>query len=129
MGLDITPGQAAYGTDLPGALQAASPASDAVTDTAAANTQVQRTYAAVAGQRHRLTMLAVSYSAAPAGGRIQITDGGTLRLDLDITAAGTTTVPIPAGGIRGAVNADLVLTLSAGGAAVIGKISSAKVTG
>ena len=33
-----------------------------------------------------------SYSAAPTGGRISITDGGTLVYDLDITASGPFTI-------------------------------------
>lgn len=96
--------------------------------TAAANTAVVQTFAAVAAQVHRLTMLAVSYSAAPTGGRVTVADGGTTILDLDVTAAGTFFVPLPDGGLKGTVNTAMTVTLAAAGAAVVGKVNSGRVT-
>lgn len=96
--------------------------------TAAANTAVVATFAAVAAQTHRLTVLVVSYSAAPTGGRITVADGGTTVLDVDLTAAGPLVVPLPAGGIEGSVNTAMTVTLAAGGAAVVGKVNTARIT-
>lgn len=111
-----------------GAVKTSHAASTPQSSTAAANAAVVQTFAAVAGQSHRLTMLAVSYSAAPTGGRVTVADGGTTILDLDITAAGTFFVPLPAGGLKGTVNTAMTVTLAAAGAAVVGKVNSGRVT-
>ena len=94
------------------------------TSTAAANTVVTQTIAAVTGSRHYLRGLVVSYSAAPTGGRVFIeSPSGTTIFDVDITAAGPTTVPIPSA-LMGAMSAAMIITLAAGGAAVVGKVNS-----
>jgi len=88
----------------------------------AANTAAVITLAAEAGRRHVVRYLAWSYSAAPTGGRLTVTDGGTNKLVVDITAAGQGSLNLT-NGFQGAVNSAVVATLAAGGAAVTGKLS------
>lgn len=91
--------------------------------TAAANSAVVKTYAAVPGKCHVIGGVAWSYSAAPTGGNLKIEDGaGVVILDLDITAAGPGSVPFSPPK-RGTANTDLVITLAAAGAAVVGKLN------
>lgn len=93
------------------------------TSTAAADTDVVKTYAAEAGIAHLIPAIIFSYSAAPTGGRLTIEDGtGNVVFDIDITAAGAGRVafrPL----LRGTANTDLIITLFAAGAAVVGKIN------
>lgn len=99
--------------------------------TAAANTAVVRAYAAVAGQRHRLHLLGVSWSGAAATvGLLTVTDGATTILAVDVPLAMNTPhwIPLPEGGIWGSVNTAMTITLSAGGAGAIGKLNTAKIT-
>lgn len=111
-----------------GALKTAPTPSTPAHVTAAANTAVVATFAAVAGQTHRLTLLVVSYSAAPTGGRVTVADGGTTVLDVDVTGAGVLVVPLPSGGVKGSVNTAMTVTLAAGGVAVVGKLNTARIT-
>ncbi len=127
MGLQVL-AQPAGVTDLSGRLLATDEPSDVTAATAAANTAVVTTYAAVAGQRHRLSWLAFSYSAAPAAGRLTVTDGGATILDLDTLTLQESAIPLPPGGLQGSVNQPMVVTLAAGGAAVVGKLNTAKFT-
>jgi hypothetical protein len=113
-----------------GVVQAMAPSSTAPAAAApAANTAATVTFAAVAGQSHRLTFLVVSYSGAPTGGRLTVADGATTIIDIDVTAAGPFVVPLPNGGIKGTVATAMTITLAAGGAGVAGKVSAAKITG
>lgn len=110
-------------------LPVAQPPSTAPAAASGANAAATITFAAVAGQSHRLTFLAASYSAAPTGGRLTVADGATTILDLDLTGAGTAGVPaLPAGGIQGTANTAMTITLAAGGAGIVGKLSAAKRT-
>jgi hypothetical protein len=112
-----------------GVAQAMQPSSTPSNNSPAANTAAVLTYAAVAGQRHRLTMMMASYSAAPTGGNLLVTDGGAGAFAVDTNAAGPLPpAPMPAGGIQGSVNAAMVITLAAGGAAVTGRVNAAKLT-
>jgi len=111
-----------------GAVKVAQSGSTPQSSTAAANTAVVQTFAADPTAAHRLTALAVSYSAAPTGGGVVVADGGTTILDLSITAAGTFFVPIPAGGLKGTVNQAMTVTLAAAGAGVVGKVNTGRVT-
>lgn len=112
-----------------GVLLASQPGSTAPAAAApAVNTAAVITFAAVAGQSHRLTFLVVSYNAAPTGGRLTVADGATNLVDMDVTAAGPLVVPLPPGGIKGSVNTAMTITLAAAGAAVSGKVSAAKLT-
>jgi hypothetical protein len=115
--------------DGPGVAQAMQPSSTPSNNSPAANTAAVLTYAAVAGQRHRLTMLFASYNAAPTGGNLNVTDAATTVLSLDTIAAGPLPfADLPPGGVQGSVNSAMVSTLVAAGAAVTGKISAAKLT-
>lgn len=96
--------------------------------TALANTAVTQTFAAVAGQAHRLTSLVVSYSAAPTGGRVTVAEGVTTLLEVDVTTAGPTVVPLPAGGLKGSVNTAMTVTLAAAGTGVVGKVNTGRIT-
>jgi len=86
------------------------------------------TLAAVPGQRHRLTLLTASYSLAPSGGSVTVQDGSATILHIDITASGALQVALPPGGIAGSVGKAMTITLSAGGGAVVGSLSVAKLT-
>lgn len=99
-------------------------------NTPAANTAAVLTFNAVAGQRHRLTFLAISYSGgAPAGGRLTVNDAtiGNI-LDVDVLNQGPQTFDMPPGGLSGTTNTTMTITLAAAGVGVIGKVSAAKVT-
>ncbi len=90
----------------------------------AANTAAVVTYAADTNQRHVITGIAWSYSAAPTGGNIKVEDGGgNVVFQLDIPTAGWDSIvfPIPKRGVN--INTAMIVTLAAGGAAVVGKVS------
>lgn len=89
-----------------------------------ANAPVTLTIEGRPGKLMLLGLLSVSYSAAAAG-RLTITANDAVRFDVDITAAGLTTIPVPPDGIGISPGSDAVITLAAGGAAVIGKINAA----
>lgn len=88
-----------------------------------ANAAVALTLAAVAARRNGVKSIVVSYSAAPTGGRLTVTDAGATVLDIDIIAGGPFQIPLPDGVQNLAVNTALVFTLAAGGAAIVGKIN------
>lgn len=99
-------------------------ATTADTATAAANTAVAITYTANANVRHAVKQIVVSYSAAPTGGNLTIADGaGTTVFDVAITAAGPTTITLDPP-LSGSYNTALVITLAAGGAAIVGKLNA-----
>lgn len=92
--------------------------------TEAADTDVVLPYAAVAGIAHIIPTIFFSYSDTPTAGRLTIEDGaGNVVFDLDITAKGAARVPFEPK-FRGTVNTDLIITLYAGGAAVVGKLNA-----
>ena len=103
------------------------PASHAQTQSAT-NAVTTITLAATPGQRHRLTMLSVSYSATPSGGNVQVLDGAAPILNLDVAAVGACVVPLPAGGIGGTAGQSMTVTLAAGGSGVVGRVNIAHVT-
>lgn len=91
------------------------------TNTEAANTAVVITLAADADETHVLHGIQCSYSATPTGGGITVSIGGSDVFDFDIV--GTEQVfdfPKP---IYGQKNQAMVITLKAGGAAVIGSLN------
>lgn len=92
-------------------------------DTPAANTAAVVTLAAVAGQRHRITAIAYSYTAAPAGGTLTVVDGATPLIDIDVTSSGEVWAVLPPGGLVGTANTAMTITLTAGGAGISGKLS------
>ncbi len=66
--------------------------------------------------------LAVSYSATPTGGNVQIADGAAVVFDLDITSAGPTVIHFPALMV-GSPNTAMTLTLAAGGSGIVGRLT------
>ena len=92
--------------------------------TAAANTAVAITLAAPeAGRRNSVKYLNWSYSAAPAGGRLSVTDATVVVLDIDITLAGSGSLSLTDGFQTTLAASAVVATLAAGGAGVIGKLN------
>jgi hypothetical protein len=92
----------------------------------ASNTAAVVTYAAVAGKKHVISGLIVSYSNSGtlAGGNIKIEDvSGTTVFSADIFAKGTYFFPFPTPMRGNAANTALIVTLAAGGATVDGKLT------
>lgn len=131
MGIQITPPPAPTGTTAAeqGRVPVSEPGATPVNATAAVNTAVVATVTGVAGQTIRLLALSWSYNAAPTGGRMQIQDGATTILDVDVAASGPGSVPLPPGGIKLTSGNTLTATLAAAGAAVTGKVNLASIFG
>lgn len=89
----------------------------------AANAAATLTVPPRGGARIAIGYLAVSYSAAPAGGRLTITDSDVPKHDMDITTAGPTLPNLPGGGLVFEAGQAVTLVLAAAGAAVVGKIN------
>jgi hypothetical protein len=108
------------------------PGSAPFNDVGAAGAAVSRVIAAVAGQRHRLTGLSCSYSAAASTGTglLTVTDGATVIAGWDVPLTVNTpfTAPLPVGGLLGSVNTALTITLAAGAAGTVGRLNTAKLT-
>lgn len=101
-------------------------AADVGVGTGANSTRVV-TYDAAEGQRHVITGIAWSYIGASAGtvlvpGTLTVADGAAVIFAVDITSMGTGIIVFPFAK-SGTVNAAMVITLSAGGADVTGKMS------
>ncbi len=90
----------------------------------AVNTAAVVTYAAAgAGVSHVIKGIAYSYNAAPTGGNLKVENGaGTIVFSMDITAAGPGFIPFNAA-MKGTTNTAMIVTLTAAGAAVTGKVS------
>jgi hypothetical protein len=130
MGMRIVPpGTAVDQTGNPtGTAQVAELAAAPVSATAAANTAVAITVTGVAGQSIRLEHLSASYSAAPAGGTLTVVVNGVTIWQADITAAGPALPPLPPGGLLCQAGQNAVITLTAAGAAVVGRVNVATTT-
>ncbi len=89
-----------------------------------ANTAAVITYAAAgAGVSHVISGLAWSYNATPTSGNLKVEDGsGTTVFSVDITSAGPGFIPFQAP-LKGTANTAMIVTLTAGGSGVTGKIS------
>lgn len=85
-----------------------------------ANTNAVVTLTAVANNHRAIRTVIWSYSGAPTGGRLNITDGGSLVLDFDITAGGPGMLPL---NMAFAENTEVVVTLVAGGGGISGKLT------
>lgn len=88
--------------------------------TAAADTAVVITLAAVPGVRHIVHAMQWSYSATPTGGRLTVTGLKDDDWDIDITTS------IPGGynsPLVGEINTAVVVTLAAGSGTVVGKLN------
>jgi hypothetical protein len=90
----------------------------------ATNASAVVTYAADAYAYHSIEGVAWSYSGTPgAGALLKIEDGsGTVIFSEDITASGPGFFQFEEA-LRGSVNADMIITLTAGGSGVVGKIN------
>lgn len=119
--------------DVVGTGSAMQPSSVPTSQTSGANAANTVTYGAVVGQKHRLTLLGVSWSGAAATtGTLTVTDNATVVLNVDVplTLNQPFFVPLPPGGIvQAATNTALTITVAAGGAGAISKLNTAKLTG
>lgn len=79
-------------------------------------------------RRNVIKSITASYSAAPTGGNLQITDGGVTVFDADILLGGPFQIPFPDGVQNLAVNSAFVITLAGGGGAIVAKLSVASTT-
>ena len=80
--------------------------------------------ASITYQRGRITLgtLIWSYSDDPTGGRLTVVGGGW-NIDVDITTGGPGFLPLTPPGEYAIDDSDVVITLYAGGAGVIGKLN------
>lgn len=85
----------------------------------ASNTIATKTIAAMVGIRHILMKIVWSYSAAPTGGRLTVTDGGSTVFDIDITSGGPGSLSLM---IPMVPNSAMVVSLAAGGVGITGKL-------
>lgn len=85
----------------------------------ASNTAATQTLGALTLKRYVVAKVMWSYSAAPTGGRLTITDGGTTIFDVDIIAGGPGTISLM---IPTNVNSEVIVTLAAGGVGITGKL-------
>jgi hypothetical protein len=97
--------------------------------TAAVNTAVVITIAAVAGQSVRLNALSAAYTGVPAGGSITITSNAVTLFQGPFLATTLAGIPLPDGGLEGAQGFSMVITLAAAGAAVVGSLNVASFYG
>jgi hypothetical protein len=98
----------------------------AYTNTSAANTAAVITIASPgAGLSLQLNQLTFSYSAAPTNGLLTVQQGGTTIYQAAVSAAGVGPVVT---GIKLAADTGMAITLSAGGANVIGHINASVTT-
>lgn len=88
----------------------------------ATNGIVTLTFAGVASYGWCIAGIAWSYSGTPTGGNITITDGGNTVFSVDVTTGGPGFVSFnPA--MEATIGNTLVVTLAAGGAAIVGKLN------
>jgi hypothetical protein len=73
------------------------------------------------GARKEMCMVCWSYNAVPTGGRLTIMGGG-FNFDVDITSGGPGFIPFNPP-VHATDNANIVVTLYAGGVGVIGKLN------
>jgi hypothetical protein len=106
-----------------GTAQVAELAATPVSATAAANTAVSITVTGVAGQSIRLQHLSASYSAAPTGGTLTVVVNAVTIWQADIIAGGPMLASLPPGGLLCQAGQNAVITLTAAGAAVVGKLN------
>src|SRR5206468_2445421 len=91
------------------------------------NAAVTATHAAAAGLRHRISRVFWSFTAAPVAASIQVRDGATVLVELDVTAAGPGQLSFdpPLVATRGA---GVSAVLAAGGAGNSGRVALSGVT-
>ena len=91
------------------------------TGESAANAAVAITYAALADRSHLIWSIEWSYDGTPTGS-IAITVSGTAVFQQDVRAAGPGAVTFEPPQ-KAARNAEVIVTLAAGGAGVVGKVN------
>lgn len=91
---------------------------------AAANADATATLAADSAQFWVVDEITWSYSAAPTGGRLTVTLGSTVIVDIDITAGGPGVIAYEKPRYTGTKNEILSITLAAGGSGITGKVSA-----
>ncbi len=92
-------------------------------DTAAAtHAAASIVYGAVTGLAHAIGGLAVSYSGTTPAGTLTIQDGSTTVFSIDLVGAGVTLLPFRSARV-GTPGNSLTVTLSDGGAGVVGKVN------
>jgi hypothetical protein len=101
------------------------PIAGSTSDTAnATHAAATLTYAAAGASKvNVISGIFWSYSAAPTGGNIQISDGSNVIFNMDVTAAGAGFIPFNPPK-KGSANTALTVTLADGGAAVVGRINA-----
>lgn len=75
-----------------------------------------------ASNRLRLKYVVASYSAAPTAGLLTISDGVNVNWEIDMPNAGP--LVLPDLDLQCAAGAAITITLSAGGASVVGKVNA-----
>lgn len=95
----------------------------------ATNATATVTFAAVAGQTHRLTSASVAYAATPTGATAAtITDAGGTKFSW-LGSTNPTGPQLPPGGLASsAVNQAMTVTLGAGGIGITGWVMATKLT-
>lgn len=73
--------------------------------------------------RHIIDSLAWSYSGAPTGGGISVTDNGTTVFTMDVMIAGYGQIAFKTGLAAATFGNALTVTLAAGGLNVVGKLN------
>lgn len=95
-----------------------SPAETVVSHEPVAATAAVAVLAGVAGRRNSLVRVLYSYSAAPTGGRLTVSDG-TTNIAVDISGAGPGQIEYM---LMGRIGATWTITLASGAGAVVGKV-------
>ena len=127
--IDVAPAAPQLIGDTSGALLTVEVPSTPVSGTAAVNTQVQLTITGVAGQTIRITSLSASYNAAPTGGTLTVVVNAVTIFQVDITATGPVSISLPGSGLKCQAGQSAVITLTAAGAAVTGKLNASSYFG
>lgn len=78
--------------------------------------------AAAAGVTHVLDWIAWSYDDTPTGGKLTVAINAATVFEINIAAAGPGFVEFP-GGLYGAANQKMNVTLASGAGAVVGKLN------
>jgi hypothetical protein len=102
--------------------EASRPIAAGDTGTAAANTQVQKTFTPGSGKSIYIGGLYWSYAGGTPAGSLTITDNGTTVFQADITANGVNSLLFPQP-IKFSTGNAVIVTLSAGGASITGKLN------
>lgn len=82
------------------------------------------TIAAVKGVKHYVEVIHASYGASPTGGNLKVeSPSGTTIFEQDIIAGGPNEFDFSGSCLTGAFDQALIVTLAAGGSAIVGNLS------